>query len=185
MFDNCPVEDFRSLVDECPYTTLAQGHPGAFGIEIPAENLELARDWLNNRLANVDMDKVYNVDFEIDAEDLTIPMFQSLDQNKTLWGHNIDEPLFAIKNLRITSENSRICGKSQNTIQIYDDVANVKYVMFFCNGQEELYQWISNNWGDDEAVITVIGTLGLSLYEGKLDQQVIIKDAKIEKTIQN
>ena len=39
VFDNCPVEDFRSLVDECPYTTLAQGHPGAFGIEIPAENI--------------------------------------------------------------------------------------------------------------------------------------------------
>ena len=23
-FDNCPIEDFRALVDECPYTTLAQ-----------------------------------------------------------------------------------------------------------------------------------------------------------------
>jgi hypothetical protein len=57
--------------------------------------------------------------------------------------------------------------------------------MFFCNGKEELYQWISNNWGDDEAVITVIGTLGLSLYDGNLDRQVVIKDARIEKTIQN
>lgn len=185
VFDNCPVEDFRSLVDECPYTTLAQGHPGAFGIEIPAENIELARDWLNSKLANVDMDKVYDVDFEIDAENLAIPMFQALDQNKTLWGHNVNEPLFAIKNLRISSANARICGKSQNTIQIYDDIADVKYVMFFCSGKEELYQWISNNWGDDEAVITVIGALGLSLYEGKLDRQVIIKDARIEKTIQN
>lgn len=185
VFDNCPIEDFRALVDECPYTTLAQGHPGAFGIEIPVENIGLARDWLNERIANVDMDKVYNVDFEINAENLSIPMFQALDQNKTLWGHNVNEPLFAINNLHISSENSRICGKSQNTIQIYDEVANVKYVMFFCNGSEELYQWISNNWGDDEAVITVIGTLGLSLYEGKLDSQVIIKDARIEKTIQN
>ena len=184
-FDHCPIEDFRSLADACPYTTLAQGHPGAFGIEIPAENIELAREWLNNQLADVDMDRVYEVDFEVDSGDLTIPMFQTLDQNKTLWGHNIDEPLFAIKDLHITSENSRICGKSQNTIQIYDEVTNVKYVMFFCSGEEELYQWISNNWGDDETVITVIGTLGLSSYDGKLDSQVIIKDARIEKTIQN
>ena len=185
VFDNCPVEDFRALVDECPYTTLAQGHPGAFGIEIPAENLDLARDWLNDKLSDVPMEKVYQVDFEVNADDLTIPMFQALDQNKTLWGHNVGEPLFAINNLHITSENARICGKSQNTIQIYDEVANVKYVMFFCNGGEELYQWISNNWGDDEAVITVIGTLGLSSYEGRLDSQVIIKDARIDKTIQN
>lgn len=185
VFDNCPVEDFRTLVDECPYTTLAQGHPGAFGVEIPAENIELARDWLNNKLADVDMGKVYDVDFEIDAENLAIPMFQALDQNKTLWGHNVNEPLFAIKNLHISSANARICGKSQNTIQIHDEIADVKYVMFFCSGNEELYQWISDNWGDDEAIITVVGTLSLSLYNGKLDQQVIIKDAKIEKTIQN
>ena len=181
VFDNCPIEDFRALVDECPYTTLAQGHPGAFGVEIPAENIELARDWLNNKLADVDMGKVYDVDFEIDAENLAIPMFQALDQNKTLWGHNVNEPLFAIKNLHISSSNARICGKNQNTIQIYDDVADIKYVMFFCSGNEELYQWISDNWGDDEAIITVVGTLSLSLYNGKLDQQVIIKDARIEK----
>lgn len=185
VFDNCSVEDFRAIVDECPYTTLAQGHPGAFGVEIPAENIELARGWLNNKLADVDMDKIYDVDFEIDAENLAIPMFQALDQNKTLWGHNVNEPLFAIKNLRISSANARICGKSQNTIQIYDDIADVKYVMFFCSGKEELYQWISDNWGDDEAVITVVGTLGLSSFGGKLDSQVIIKDARIEKTIQN
>lgn len=184
-FDHCPVEDFRTLVDECPYTTLAQGHPGAFGVEIPAKNIELAKEWLNAMLADVDMEKVYDVDFEVDAEDLSIPMFQTLDQNKTLWGHNVNEPLFAIKNLHISSSNARICGKSQNTIQIYDDVANVKYVMFLCNGKEELYQWINDNWGDDEAVITVIGTLGLSLYEGRLDSQIIIKDARIEETIQN
>ena len=185
VFDNCSVEDFRAIVDECPYATLAQGHPGAFGVEIPAENIELARDWLNNKLADVDMGKVYDVDFEIDAENLVIPMFQALDQNKTLWGHNVNEPLFAIKNLHISSSNARICGKNQNTIQIYDDVADIKYVMFFCSGNEELYQWISDNWGDDEAIITVVGTLSLSLYNGKLDQQVIIKDARIEKTIQN
>lgn len=185
VFDNCPVEDFRALVDECPYTTLAQGHPGAFGVEIPAEKVDMAREWLNAKLSDISMEKIYTVDFEVDSEDLAIPMFQALDQNKTLWGHNVGEPLFAIKDLHITSENSRICGKTQNTIQIYDEVANVKYVMFFCNGEEELYQWISNNWGDDEAIITVIGTLGLSSYDGRLDIQVIIKDARIEKTIQN
>ena len=131
------------------------------------------------------MDKVYYVDFELDAEDLTIPMFQVLDENKTLWGHNMKEPLFAIKNLRISSSNARICGNNQNTIQIYDDETDIKYVMFFCNGKEELYQWINENWGDDEATITVIGSLGFSLYQGKLDRQVTIKDAMIEQTVQN
>ena len=184
-FDHCPIEDFRALVDACPYTTMAQGHPGAFGIEIPAKNVDLARQWLNEQLADVSMEKIYDVDFELDACDLTIPMFQALDQNKTLWGHGLQEPLFAIKNLHITAENARICGKSQNTIQIYDEEADVKYVMFFCTGDEELYQWISNNWGDSEADITIIGKLGLNLYEGKLSSQVTIVDVRIDNTVQN
>lgn len=184
-FDNCPIEDFRALVDECPYTTYSQGHPGAFGISIPVENVNLVKQWLNERLADVSMEKVYNVDFEVDAEDLDVFMFQTLDHNKTLWGHGVQEPLFAIKDLRITSDNARICGKKQDTIQIYDEITDVKYVMFFCKENNELLQWLSNNWGDQEADITIIGTLGLSLYEGKLDNQVIIKDVRINKTIQN
>lgn len=178
-FDNCPIEDFRALVDECPYTTLSQGHNSAFGIGIPVENIELTKQWLNEKLSGVSMEKIYTVDFEVDADELEPQMFQILDQNKTLWGHGVDEPLFAIKNLHISSDNARVCGKNQDTIQIYDEETDVKYVMFFCKDNNELLQWISNNWGDQEANITVIGTLGLSYYEGKYDCQVIIKDVEI------
>ena len=107
-------------------------------------------------------------------------IFQSLDKNKTLWRHGVQEPLFAITNLLITSDNSKICGKSANTIQIYDSELGIKYVMFFCTGDEELYQWISDNWEDKEADVTVVGTLGLNMYDGKLDKQVIIVDATIQ-----
>ena len=179
-FDNCPIEDFRALVDECPYTTLSQGHPGAFGVSIPVDNIEATKQWLNEQLANVSMDKVYTVDFEVCADELETQMFQVLDNNKTLWGKEVDEPLFAIKNLHLTSDNAKICGKKRDTIQIYDKDAEVKYVMFFCKEDGKLYQWISNNWGDEETDITVVGTLGLSLYEGKLDRQVIIKDLTIQ-----
>lgn len=184
-FDNCPIDDFRALVDKCPYTTLSQGHNSAFGLEIPKENIDLVRQWLNEQLANISMEKIYTVDFEIDAEDLEPSIFQTLDYNKTLWGHGVDEPLFAIKNLHISSDNSKVCGKNQDTIQIYDEECNIKYVMFFCKEDNELLQWISNNWGDQEADITVIGTLGLSYYEGKYDCQVTIKDFQIVSTIQN
>lgn len=179
-FDNCPVDDFRALVDECPYTTLAQGHNSAFGIEIPKENIELAKQWLNEQLTDISMEKVYNVDFEVDAEDLDVLMFQTLDHNKTLWGHGVEEPVFAIKNLHISSENAKVCGKRQDTIQIYDEETDVKYVMFCCKEDNELLQWISNNWGDQEADITIIGTLGLNLYEGKISSQVNIKDFTIQ-----
>jgi hypothetical protein len=87
--------------------------------------------------------------------------------------------------LHISADNAKVCGKKQDTIQIYDNEAEVKYVMFFCKEDNELLQWISNNWGDQEADITIIGTLGLSLYEGRLDKQVVVKDVQIFNTIQN
>ena len=179
-FDNCPVEDFRALVDECPYTTFSQGHNSAFGISIPKKNINMVQWWLDEKLEDVSMSKVYEVDFEIDAEDLEISMFQVLDQNKTLWGHGVSEPLFAIKDLHIHSGNARVCGKKQDTIQIYDEMTDVKYVMFFCKNNNKLLQWINNNWGDQEADITIIGTLGLNLYEGRLTCQVNIKDFTIQ-----
>ena len=184
-FDNCPVEDFRALVDECPYTDWANGHDAAFGHQIPKKNIALVQQWLNEQLADVSMEKVYEVDFEIYAEDLEMSMFQILDHNKTLWGHGLSEPLFVINNLYISSENAKVCGKKQDTIQIYDEETDVKYVMFFCKEDNELLQWIGNNWGDQEANITIIGTLGLNLYDGKLDCQVNIKDFQINNTIQN
>lgn len=184
-FDNCPIEDFRALVDKCPYTDWANGHSGAFGHQIPKENIKLVQQWLNEQLADVTMEKIYGVDFEIDSKDLDISMFQELDYNKTLWGHGLSEPIFAIKNLHISSENARVCGKNLDTIQIYDEELDIKYVMFFCKENNELLQWLNNNWGDQEAYITVIGTLGLSLYNGKIDNQVTIKDVQIVDTIQN
>ena len=184
-FDNCPVDDFRALVDECPYTELAQGHSSAFGVGIPVKNIELVQEWLNEKLKDVSMEKVYDVDFELDADELDPYMFQVLDQNKTLWGHEVDAPLFAIKNLHITSENARVVGKNSDTIQIFDDELGIKYVMFFCKQNNELLQWISNNWGDQEADLTIIGKLEISNYNGQLDNQVNIKDFQITNTIQN
>lgn len=184
-FDHCPVEDLRNLIDTCPYTNYAQGHASACGISIPIDNVEATKQWLNEQLADMSMDKIYDVDFEVEANELEAQIFLSLDNYKTLWARGVDEPLFAIKGLRITSENAKICGKKQDTIQIYDEETDVKYIMFFCKEDNELYQWISSNWGDQEADITVVGTLGLNYYEGKLDSQVVIKDVQINETIQN
>ena len=179
-FDNCPVEDFRALVDECPYTNFSQGHNSAFGISIPTGNIELVKQWLNEQLVDISMEKVYEVDFEIDADDLNTSMFKELDNSKTIWGHGVAEPLFAITDLYISSDNAKICGKNRDTIQIYDGMTDVKYVMFLCKKNNKLLQWIENNWSDQSAYITVIGTLGLNLYDGRLSCQVNIKDFTIQ-----
>lgn len=179
-FDYCPIEKFREFVESCPYTTLAQGHPNSFGVEIPAKNIDKAQEWFNQQLKDTDFSKVYTVDFEIDAEDVDYFVCRDVNQYKTLWAKDVEEPLFAIKGLVVDNKCARICGKNSDTIQITWEDSQVKYVQFKVGEGNELYDWLSNNWDEDATVeLNIIGTLELSTYDGITSGQVNIKDLEI------
>lgn len=179
-FDYCPLEDFRGFVESCPYVTLAQGHNQAFGIEIPSENTDKVQEWFNQQLAGIDFNKVYTVDFEIDADDVDFFLCRTVDEYKTLWAKEVEEPLFAIKGLVVDNKCARICGKNSDTIQISWEDSPVKYVQFKVNESNELYYWLNNNWDESATVeLNIIGTLELSTYNGITTGQVNIKDLEI------
>lgn len=179
-FNYCPIDDFRAFVESCPFTGLAQGHAGAFGYEVAAKNIELSKQWFNEQLTDMDFSKVYTVDFEIDADDMDFFICKEVDQYKTLWAKEVDEPLFAITGLEVNNKTARICGKNNDTIQITWEDNPVKYVQFKVGEGNPLYDWLNNNW-DDTATVTlnIVGTLELSTYEGVTSGQVNIKDLEI------
>lgn len=178
-FDYCPIDDFRELVEECPYSTMSAGHPGAFGCGL--SNIDNAKQWFNDKLQDISFEKVYVVDFVVDAEEMSISWCLEMDKYKKVFAHGVDEPLWLIKNLKISNENTRIVGKNLDTIQISDN--DIKYVMFKCSEGNEVFEWLSNNWGDEEAYINLVGTLSVNTYNGYTTAQVIIKEC--EFTIQN
>jgi single-stranded-DNA-specific exonuclease len=179
-FDYCPIDDFRGFVESCPYVTLAQGHNSAFGVEIPSENIEHAKKWFNEQLADVDFSKIYAVDFEIDADDVDFFLCKAVDDYKTIWAKEVEEPLFAIKGLVVDNKCARICGKNSDTIQIVWEDNPVKYVQFKVDDSNPLYDWLSNNWDDTATVeINIIGTLEISNFNNITTGQVNIKDLEI------
>lgn len=179
-FDYCPIDDFRGFVESCPYVTLAQGHNSAFGVEIQSENIAKAQEWINKQLADTDFSKVYAVDFEIDADDVDFFLCRNVDEYKTLWAKEVEEPLFAIRGLVVDSKCGRICGQNNNTIQIAWEDHLVKYVQFKVDEDNELYDWLNNNWDENATVeINLVGTLEISNYKGVITGQVNIKDLEI------
>lgn len=179
-FDYCPIEDFRGFVESCPYVTLAQGHNSAFGIEIPADNITKSQEWFNQQLVDMDFAKVYAVDFEIDANDVDFFLCRAVDEYKTLWAKEVEEPLFAIKGLVVNNKSARICGKNSDTIQITWEDNPVKYVQFKVDDSNELYDWLMNNWDENATVeINVVGTLEVSNFNNITTGQVNIKDLEI------
>ena len=179
-FDYCPIEDFRGFTESCPYVTLAQGHNQAFGVEIPESNIDKAKAWFNEQLADMDFRKVYAVDFEVDANDVDFFLCRDVDEYKTLWAKEVEKPLFAIKGLVVDNKCARICGKNSDTIQITWEDYPVKYVQFKVDESNELYDWLSNNWDENATVeLNIIGILELSTYNGITTGQVNIEDLEI------
>lgn len=176
-FDYCPIEDFRALVEQCPVSTFAQGHAGAFGVGL--SDIDQSRDWFNEQLKDVSFEKIYAVDFVVDASDIKISWCQELNNYKNVFAHGVDEPLWTVKNLKISNANAKIVGKNNDTVQIYDEETGIKYVMFKCNESNEVFNWLNDSWNDEETTINVIGCLGINEYQGICTAQVTIKESEI------
>lgn len=177
-FNNCPIDDFRSLTEQCPYITLAQGHNAAFGTSLLAENLNNVRTWFNEQLDSISMDKVYTVDFIIDAENLDVGFVQAIDKYQDLWGQGLAEPLVAIENVTIARSDIRVQGKNFDSIAF--TINDIKYVIFKLSETDPLLEWASS-WEDDgdEITISLVGKVSLSEYKGMYTPQCTIEEYTI------
>lgn len=178
-FDNSPIEDFRALVESCPYTDFAQGHNSAFGIGIPVENVELARQWFNEKLAGVNMDKVYIVDFVLDPDELDVNFVREIDSFQWVWGTAVKEPKVVVKDITIKRSDAHIQGKDHNSV--FFMVEDIKFVQFSMSPDNPLLQW-AEQWGEDneELCLTAVGTVSINDYKSQLTPQFIIQDLAIQ-----
>ena len=178
-FNNCPVEDFRGLVEECPYMDWGQGHNSAFGCQMPKDNVNLAKQWFNEKLKDVDMEKIYRVDFIIDIDDINVSFIKTIDEHQNLWGHGLDEPLVVIEDITIMRTDIHVQGKNYDSIAF--TVNDIKFVQFKMNEDNELLAWASAWDGEDTDKITlnVVGEVSISEYKGVYTPQVIIKESMV------
>lgn len=179
-FNNCPITDFRALTEQCPYITFAQGHNAAFGTSLLAKNLENVRNWFNEKLESVSMDKVYAVDFILDVDDIDVGFIRTIDQYQDLWGQGLAEPLVAIENIVLKRSDVHVQGKNFDSIAF--TVNDIKYVLFKLPETDSLLEWASA-WEDDnsEIVLNVVVKVSLNEYQGVYTPQCMIE----EYTIQN
>lgn len=178
-FDNSPIEDFRELVESCPFVDWASGHPGAFGISIPVDNIGAARHWFNEQLMGISMDKVYLVDFVLEPDELDVNFVREIDSFQWVWGTAVKEPKVAIENITIKRSDAHIQGKDHNSV--FFMVGDIKFVQFSMALDNPLLQWVSD-WGDDEdeLTLTVVGEVSINDYKNQLTPQFIIQDLTIQ-----
>ena len=179
-FDNSPIESLKDFLDSTGTFEFVQGHDNAAGISIPRENVAKSIELCNERLFDMDFQKCFNVDFDINASDLSVGFIKAIDEMKDIFGQGIKEPLVHIKNIPIWSENFFVMGKNSNSWKVIND-EGYAFVKFNVDVEkDEMLQMYNSNSDREEEYslgsIDVVGTVSINNYNNILTPQIIIKD---------
>lgn len=179
-FDNSPIESLKDFLDSTGTFEFVQGHDNAAGISIPRENVAKSIELCNEKLSDMDFHKCFNVDFDINASDLSVGFIKAIDEMKDIFGQGIKEPLVHIKNIPIWSESFFVMGKNSNLWKVIND-EGYAFVKFNVDVEkDEVLQMYNSNLDREEEYslgsIDVVGTVSINNYNNILTPQIIIKD---------
>jgi single-stranded-DNA-specific exonuclease len=172
-FDNSPIDSFKGFLDELGLFEYVNGHQSAFGFSINRDNITQAIELCNKKLNNIDFTKCYQVDFEINANELTIGFIKSIDDLKHMFGTGIKEPYVMIKDVTLFKEDIQIMGKNQNSWKQIDE--GFAFVKFNCSEDDIVLNYVKSN-NEKPIGINVIGKVIINNYNGILTPQIIIED---------
>ncbi len=172
-YNNSPIKDFKEVVNSVGLFNFAQGHSNAFGCEISSDKLDAARKALNKALENYEYDDTIYCDFILDVYDIDYKFIKTIDDYKWVWGQQVAEPIVAIENIEISTDDCMVMGKNQDTVAFM--YGGVKYCKFKCSEGDELLIF-ARGLSDEYVTLNVVGKCSINEYKGSYTPQVIIDD---------
>ena len=109
-YDKGPIPDIKSFLEECGMTV--KGHSNAGGIFLKKDKLNEVIKKCNQRIPLEKLCTIHTVDWEIPANQLKKSYVQEVAENYSVFGNGVQEPVFAITNLKINA--SKIAGYGEN-----------------------------------------------------------------------
>ena len=181
----CP--DFRQFVLDSGLVDFAQGHPSAFGISLPLENLPKLIEYTNEHLHYTDSIAEYFVDFLIDGTTSTDidEVVVSLGNYPELWSgsNGVPEPLVGLQNFQISKSQLMLMSPDKNpTLKIKMKNGNTALIKFHMS-KEAFNEIAPNDYTD--AIIDAVGTCTINEWNGNLTPQILLKDFEVKKHIIN
>lgn len=192
-YDGSPISSLKdtlesALEDNC----YVQGHDNAAGIsfidldpDMIAHYFDIAISSCSN--SNDDLpavsigERVYNVDFEVDAEDIDTGFVSRMTFFDHYSGYGFAPVTILIRNIPVNAENFKTIGKNSISWKIGGD--GVEYVKFKVPEDDPLLKEIDDiDFGftsDKEVLIDAICTFGINIYKGVAYPQCITKDYEI------
>lgn len=177
-YEKCEIRDFNQWCKDTDLFTKVDGHPGAFGCEIPFDNTSKLFQMLST-MKKIDEPTyyVYNV---YDASQLHDQIIKNVAKYDHIWGSTVSEPIFLIKNIPCNKYNINLIGSKQNKIEFtYHNIKFTKQTKG--SSLSKLYKEILSV--GENVKFDVIGRFSIDIRNGKCPQ-VIIEDMIFEKSNQ-
>lgn len=172
-YDKSNITNLRKWCLNTNLFNYASGHDAAFGLSIKLDNINK----LYTTISMLPNDNIlnYTVDAILNDKTLNSTLIEQVASNSEIWGNHIDEPLFAIENLIINSENIKLMGTKKNTIKfVYKGIIFIKF-----KTNEDTYNSIIK---EKQNKFTIIGRFSINEYNNIKTPQVIIENWSYEKS---
>lgn len=187
--------DFLAFLSTFEMVINTGGHPEAGGVKILANDLELFKEALNEKLEHETFEQIVEYDFELDASEINENLITKVQNFCRVSGTGFEDAKFMIRNLVVNEK--KIVG-SGDTLKLgclietdtwfmdKEDIKNTKpsFVVMKFKADEETIEGINE---DDK--IDVIASLNLNLwtkykpkYEIVKTKQLFIEDYRVVKS---
>lgn len=167
------IGDFKNFLSLFPYNQLLEGHGNAFGYGIRKEDIPKLYEFIST-VPCEQVEKEIIVDDIYELYSLPVELIKTIANYSSLWGNGLTEPMFAITNIHLNSDEIQIIGKNSDTIKF---TANgVDYLMF--KATQELKQQLSNVKAGLNT-INIVGKFALNEFRGRVTPQVQIVEIEI------
>ena len=173
--DKTGVTDFKQVCIDTGVCNYAEGHPGAFGLSIDEQNIQIFLSRTDQILSNMTGEAIYYVDYIYTPDKINPNNILDIADLDDLWGKDMDEPFVAVKGLKIKPQDVTIYDKRGYTIKI-DTPSGISLLKFRASEQDcETFQ--TNNQGYIQ--VNIVGRCNRNDFNGYISPQIFIQDYEV------
>ena len=173
--DKAGVSNFKDICEQTDCAMFAEGHQGAFGLGIAAEDVLLFVEKTNEILKDISDEAIYYIDYIYDNVNVNPEHIGDIARYPELWGKDMDEPFIAIKGLKITKDMITLMSPDKSpTIKI--TLPNKLTIIKF-NSSEEEFNSLFSETGYIE--VDIIGKCGINERGYRPTPQIYVEDYDI------
>ena len=179
-YDKSGITNFKDICAETNSIMFAEGHQGAFGLGLYEDEIEEFLNLTDEALKDMSSEPVYWVDFIYNDSNIDAQGIIDIASHDELWGKDMDEPIIAISNVRITKDMVTLMSPEKSPtlkISLPNNISLIK----FNSSQDEYEKFISEEgW----IKVNFIGRCNANKYRDHIYPQIIIEDFQIVDSCQ-